>query len=156
MSFLVKDGSGLVLGVASAGQGRKSSEEEVAIDDVVERRKSISEDVGAAVAVRVDAVSCSCTAGGRSAIRSNSAEAGSDSAAGGGRSSLEVLAELGRGARRSSRGSSIGQAYAVAQSSADGSELGSGAVRGKDSSLLDRTGNVGSFGSINRDGKHVR
>jgi hypothetical protein len=126
VSLLVKDGGSLILLVARARKSGELVEEQRAVRDVVVRWESVGEDVGLAGTVDVGAIGTGLTAGGRGAVRGDSAEACSNGATGRRGGSLEVLLELRCRARSSGGGSSSGQSVAVAESSADRGPLGKG------------------------------
>jgi hypothetical protein len=128
VSLLVKDGGSLILLVARARKSGELVEEQRAVRDVVVRWESVGEDVGLAGTVDVGAIGTGLTAGGRGAVRGDSAEACSNGATGRRGGSLEVLLELRCRARSSGGGSSSGQSVAVAESSADRGQASAGAV----------------------------
>ena len=153
----MKNGGGLVLAIASPGQGSELVEEGVAVGEEVGRREGVSENAGGASAVDVGAVGTGHAASGRAAVVGDSAEASGDGVAGGGCGGLEELAELGGGARSGCGGSVGGETAAVADGCADGRATGTGAVA-LDSSALGELRDCGrDSGSllgvdINRDG----
>lgn len=128
VSSLVKDGSGLVLGVARAGQARELVKEEVAVGNGALRGDGVGEDAAAAAVVGVGAEGLRGAAGSRAALVSSLAEDVDNLRADLLRRRLEELLDLVGAAGLGNLRSLVGEADAVGQSLLDGAAAAAGAV----------------------------
>jgi hypothetical protein len=143
---LVEDGGGLVLAVASSGQGRELVEEGGAVGEQVGGWKSVREHTAGASAVDVGAVGAGHAAGGGAAVVGHGAESGGD---GGGRRCLEDVG-VARAARTGSVGCAGGQAAAVADRIANSSATSASAVALDDRTLGEPGNSSLDLGSLLR------
>lgn len=137
VSGLVKDGGGLVLGVARPAQSGELVEEQRAVGHVVVGGESVGQDTGGAAAVDVSAVGASDSAGGGAAVAGDGAEASGNGVADRGGGALEEGVEPGGGARCGGGGCAAGQAAAAAEGVGDRSAARAGAVALDNSTLRD-------------------
>lgn len=125
---LVEGGGGLVLGVAGRRQRREGGEVQRAVDDVAAAGEGVGQDVAGAGAVDVGAVGLAHAGRGRAALGRDLGEDARDLGAGGGGARLEVLVDLGGGARDGG-GAGLGGERAAGGLGVDGGGLlGPGAV----------------------------
>lgn len=142
MGVLVDDSVGLVLAVASAGQGDHVVEEVGAVGLVAGAGQGVGDDTVGAGTVDVGAVEAGDTAGAGATLADDAGEDGGDRVAGGSGGRLEVLSHPGGRAGGGGGLSRAGKAGAVGQGGADGGKAAASAVALDNAALL-MEGNAG-------------